>query len=150
MIHDSITFSVRFCIPLGILLFLLPSKLIKKTKEISEAKQQQDITPNRILKKGSIENLDEFLKTIEKIVKKKRRLAYSFNQKSNMGKQNSKTVVINIFSNSGKKKLPIATLLLIFEKDVEDVAMISANVYGLVCQLKRAQVFAIFIKNLKY
>ena len=86
MIYDSITFSFRFCMHLETSLFLIPSRPIKGTKEISEAKQQQDISPNHILKRGSIENLDGFLKTTEKIVQKKRRLAIALKQKLNIGK----------------------------------------------------------------
>ena len=86
MIHNFITFSFRFCTYLGTSLSSIPFKLIEKTKEISKAKQQQDDASNRTLKRISIENLDGFLKTIEKILRKKRRLAIAFKQKSNMGK----------------------------------------------------------------
>ena len=44
------------------------------TKTIPEA-IEEDIVPDRILKRGSAENLDNFLKRTEKISKKKRRLA---------------------------------------------------------------------------
>ena len=86
MIHDSITFSPGFFMRLKISLFPILLKLIEKTKKIFKAKRQQNITSNRILKRGLIENLDDFLKTIEKIVKKKRRLANTFKQKPNIGK----------------------------------------------------------------
>ena len=86
MIYDFIPFSSGFCIYLRTFLSLIPSKPIKKTKKISKAKRQQDITLNRILKRVFIENLDDFLKRTKKIVKKKRRLANIFKQKSNMGK----------------------------------------------------------------
>ena len=59
--------------------------------------------PNRILKRGSNENLYGFLKTIEKIVKKKKQLADIFKQKSNMDKKSFKIVIINTLGNSGKK-----------------------------------------------
>ena len=131
--------------------FLSPisPKPIKETKEISKAKQPQNITPNRILKKGSIENLDDFLKTTEKIIGKKRRLAITFKQKLNIGKQNSKTAVINILGNLGKKELPNSTLALTFRKSVEDVTMIGVDAYCLACQLKEAQVFAISIRDVE-
>ena len=90
------------------------------------------------------------MKTTEKIVRKKRRLAIVFKQKLNIGKQNSKTVVINTFGNSGKEKLLISRLAPTFRKNVENVAMISADAYCLAYQLKEAQVFAISIKNLKF
>ena len=150
MIYDSITFSSGFCTHLGTSLSPIPPKPIEETKEISEAKEQPDITPNRILKRGSIENLDGFLKTTEKIVRKKRRLAIAFKQKSNMGKQNFKTAIINTLGNSGKKELPISTLAPTFGKDIEDVAIIGADAYRLACQLKGAQVFAISMRDLEF
>ena len=150
MIYDSITFFSRFCMYLRTSLSFIPPKPIEETKEISEAKQQQDIISNRILKRGSIENLNSFLKTTEKIVRKKRRLAIAFKQKSNIGKQNSKIVIFNTFGNSGKEELPTSTLATIFEQDVENVAMIDADAYRLACQLKRAQVFAILMKDLEF
>ena len=150
MINNSITFSPRFCTHLRTSLSPISPKPIEETKEISETKRQQDITPNRILKRGSIKNLDSFLKTIEKIVKKRRRLANAFKQKSNIEKQNSKTVVINTLSNSDKEELPTSILAPIFGKNVENVAIIGADAYCLACQLKGAQVFAIFIKNLEF
>ena len=63
---------------LGIFLSFLPSKPKKKTNEIFKAKRQQDITPNSILKRGSIENLDSFLKKIEKDYKKKKTVIQFF------------------------------------------------------------------------
>ena len=110
MIYDFITFFLEFCIHFTIFLFSIYLKPIKKTKKISKAKQQQDITSNCILKKNLIENIDGFLKTTEKILKKKRWLANAFKQKSNIGKKNSKIVVINTFGNLGKKELPTSTL----------------------------------------
>ena len=50
----------------------------------------------------------------------------------------------------GKEKLLISTLVSIFGKDVKDVAIIGTNTYCLACQLKRAQVFTISIKNLEF
>ena len=102
------------------------------------------------MKRVSIENLNDFLKTTEKIVKKKRRLAIAFKQKLNIGKQNFKTVDINTLGNSGKEKLPTSTLAPIFRKNVEDVAMIGPDAYHLPQQLKRAQVFAILIRDLEF
>ena len=133
MIYNFIIFFPRFCTHLGTSLSFIPLKPIEKTKKISKAKQQQDITPNRILKRDLIKNLDGFLKTIEKIVKKKRRLANAFKQKLNIDKQNSKIVVITILGNLNKEKLSISSLAPTFGKDVKNVAIIDANAFCLVC-----------------
>ena len=46
--------------------------------------------------------------------------------------------------------MPTLILAPTFEKNVEDITMIGADAYHLACQLKRAQVFPIFIKNLEF
>ena len=60
------------------------------------------------------------------------------------------TVIINSFNNLAKEKLLISILALIFEKDVENIAIINVNTYCLACQLKGVQIFAFLIKNLKF
>ena len=71
MIYNFIIFFPGFYMHLKTSLSPIPYKLIKETKKIFEAKQQQDITLNRILKRSLIENINGFLKTTEKTVKKK-------------------------------------------------------------------------------
>ena len=78
MIYDSITFFPGFYTYLETSLSFTSSKPIKMIKKISKVKQQYDITPNHIMKKGSIKNLNDFLKTTGKIIKKKRQLANVF------------------------------------------------------------------------
>ena len=136
MIHDSIAFFLEFYMYLKTSLSSILPKLIEKTKKIFEAKQKQDITPNRILKRGLIENLNGFLKTTKKFIKKKRRLVNAFKQKLNIDKQNSKTVVINNIGNLDKKELPNSSIAPIFEKNVKDVAIIGADAYSLTYKLK--------------
>ena len=68
MIYDSITFSSRFSMYLKTFLSHISLQPIKETKKIFKAKQQQDIFLNCILKKDSIENVDDFLKTTKKIL----------------------------------------------------------------------------------
>ena len=150
MIHDFIIFSPGFCTHLGAPLSPISPKPIEETRTISEAKQQQNITPNRIFQRGSVENLDNFLKTIEKISKKKRRLANAFKRKLSMGKQKPKTVVISSLDNSHKEDSPISILAPILGTDVVHVAIIGADAYRLACKLKGAQVFAVSMKDLEF
>ena len=84
MINNSIIFSLRYCMYLRAPLSSLSSKL-ERTKTIFEAKQQ-DIFLYRILKKGLDENLDDFLKTAQKISNKKKLLINASKQKQNMDK----------------------------------------------------------------
>lgn len=50
----------------------------------------------------------------------------------------------------GKEKLSISSFALTFRKNIEIVAMISADAYRLSSQLKEAQVFAHFMRDLKF
>ena len=79
MINDSITFSPEYYMHLGAPLLPIPPKS-EGTETIPKAKQQ-NIFPNRILKNGSDENLDDFLRTTQKISNKKRRLINASKQK---------------------------------------------------------------------
>ena len=85
------------------------------------------------MKRGFIENLDNFLKITKKILKKKKRLANFFKQKLSKSKQNLKTVVINILGNLSKKELPNSILVLTLRKNIKNIAIIGANVYYLAC-----------------
>ena len=70
---------------------------------------------------------------MKKIIKKKKQLANAFKQKSKMDKQNSKTVVINIFSNLGKKELLTSILAPTLEKHGKIIRIIGVDAYCLVC-----------------
>ena len=70
-----------------------------------------------------------------------------------MEKSKPKTVIISISDHSKKKRLSTLTLEVKVSTSVTkevNVAMIDTDIYCITCKLKRAQVFAIFIKNLKY
>ena len=85
------------------------------------------------MKKVSIENLDDFLRTAENILKNKRRLANISKWKLSISKQNSRTIIINTLNNSSKEKLQILTLAPTFEKDIKNIIMIDTDVYHLAC-----------------
>ena len=68
----------------------------------------------------------------------------------NISKQNSKTVVINIFSNFSKKEIPLLSLAIRFKKNVKNLEIIGTNAYYIVCQLNKTQVFNISKKFLKF
>ena len=46
--------------------------------------------------------------------------------------------------------MPTLTLAATFEKDIKDIVMIYADAYYLAYQLKKAQVFAISIRDLEF
>lgn len=128
MTDHSIIFFSEFYAHLRVFSSCISLKLIEKTKKIFEAKVQQDIAITCILKKGFIGYLVNFL-TRKKITKKKRWLVNKFKQQSSMGKQKSKTVAINFLDNWTKKVLPISILALLFGKNLEDVTMMTKDIY---------------------
>ena len=148
IINDFITFFSKYCTHLGAPLFPISLKL-EGTETIPEARHQ-DIFPNRILKKGSDENLNDFLRTPQKISNKKRRLINASKQNRSMDKQKPKTIVISSLDNSGIEGLPIPTQVSTLGTNKVDVAMIGADAYRAACKLKGAQVFAVSMRDLEY
>ena len=148
MINDFIIFSLGYYTHLGAPLFPIPPK--PEGTEIIPKARQQDIFLNRILKRGLDENLDDFMKTPQKISNKKRRLISASKQKHNMDKQKPKTIIISSFDNSGIEGLPIRTQVSILSINKVDVAIIGANAYRATYKFKRAQVFAISMRDLEY
>lgn len=103
MINNFITFFLRYYIYFDILLSLTFPKL-KETKIIPEAKYK-NIVQNQILKRRSNKNLDNFLRTTQKLSDKKQRLINASKQKLNMSKQKPKIFVINFLDNLDKENL---------------------------------------------
>lgn len=71
VMSDFIRFFLRFYIHFRVFFSFISFKLIEATKKIFKIKQIQIIIWNLALKKLSIENLDDFLKTTNKFFKKK-------------------------------------------------------------------------------
>ena len=69
MINDCISFFPKYYSHPGVPLVSIPIMPIAETELISMA-TQQDVLPNPILKKGSAEKIDDFLKIPKKISKK--------------------------------------------------------------------------------
>lgn len=73
--------------------------------------------------------------------------------KKSIAKLNYKTVVISILDNFRKKGLPILILEIkasILNNKKIDVIIIDINTYWIACKLKKAQVFAVSIRDLEY
>ena len=149
MINDCISFSLGYCSHPGAPSVPVPTMPTDET-EIISMPIQQDVLPNRILKRGSAEKIDDFLKTPEKISDKKRRLINASRRKLAMQKQKPETVVISSLDNSGKKDMPIPTRAPALGTKEVDVAMIGADAYRAACRLRGAQVFAVSMRDLEY
>lgn len=106
---------------------------------------QQDFLPNQFLKKDLAEKIDNFLKTPEKMLKKKRRFINISKRKQSI----SKMVIISTSHKSGKNGLSILTLKIEIStlaiKQI-GVAIIDADAYYTTCKIKVAQVFVISMR----
>lgn len=67
-----------------------------------------------------------------------------------MGKLKPKTIIINTLNHSKKERLLILTPETILATKEVNVTMIDMDTYYIACKLKRAQVFAISMKDLEY
>ena len=95
--------------------------------------------------------MTDFLQTPNKLSYKKRRQINKSKRKVNIGKTNSKKATFRNLESSDKKELPVpipATKTSKFKAKNIDIAMISTDAYYVVYYLKRAQVFAISIRDI--
>lgn len=100
---------------------------------------QQDDLPKEILKKSLAKKIDGFLKTLKKMLKKKKLLFNAFKQKLSMDKLKSRTIVISILNLFEKEKLIIfipkrKTSTFAIKK--VNVSIIDAYFYCTVCKPK--------------
>lgn len=102
MINNFITFSLRYYTYPGAFLFLVLTMLIKKTEIILIA-IYQDVFLNQIPKKVLIEKIDNFLKILEKISKRKKWLINVSKQKLIMDKSKFKKVFTRTLNYFEKK-----------------------------------------------
>ena len=82
---------------------------------------------------------------------KKRRQIKKNNRKASIGKTSLKKTTFSSLKSFDKKELPVPILVIkIFKskaKDI-DIAIIRINAYYIVCYLKKAQVFAVLIRDI--
>ena len=87
---------------------------------------------------------------MKKISDKIKRLINASQRKLALQKRKLKTIVISLLDNSSKKNMPILLRIPKIGTKKANVAMIGEDTYCTTCRLKRAQVFAISMKDLKY
>lgn len=140
MINNFIIFLPRYYIHSRALLFPVLTMPTIDNKIIPTA-TQKDLLSNQILKKGSTEKIDKFLKILEELSKKKRQLINIFKWKTSMAKLNHKIIVISTLENSKKENLPISILETKISKlntKKVDLAIIGMDAYQTACKLKWA------------
>lgn len=102
---------------------------------------KQNVLPNQTLKKGLIKKNDYFLKILNKLLKKKKQLINTSQQKLSIIKFKPKIVVFNILDNSKNKNLSISILeikisILIIEEI--NITIICIDIYYIACKLKKS------------
>ena len=131
--------------------FLLspPSLHIKTVTIIIE----EDITPQKIIKRGSKKDMTDFLQTPNKLSSKKRRQINKSKKKASIEESSSRKATINSLKSSDKKELPVPIPTIKTSKpkakDI-DIVMIGADAYCAACHLKEAQMFAVSMRDIQY
>lgn len=138
IINDYISFSPKYCLHPRAFLVLVPTMPI------------DDFLPNRILKRGSAERINDFLKISEKISDKKRQLSNPSKQKLALQKRKPETLVISILDNSDKKDIPIPSRSPKIGTKEIDITLIGTDAYYAAYRLTGAQLFAVSIRDLEY
>ena len=106
-----------------------------------------------MIKRGSKKNMTNFLQTPNKLSSKKRRQINISRRKISIRETSSRTATISNLESADKKKLQIPILAIKKSdpkaKDI-NIAMIDADAYYAACCLKRAQMFAVSVKDIQY
>ena len=148
--NDFLAFWLSHCTHIGATSPLSPPSLLTETVAV---RIKIDIIPRKMIKKSSKEDMTDFLQTPNKLSSKKKRQINKSKQKASIGETSSRKAIISSLDSSDKKRLPVpipATKKS--EHKVEDIniAMISADVYCAAYRLKRAQVFALSMRDIQY
>ena len=150
MTNDFLAFWPGHCTYIGATSLLSLSSL---PTEITAVIIEEDITPRKMIKRGSKENMTDFLLTPNKLSSKKRRQINKSKWKASIGETSSRKATFSSLESSDKKELPVSIpttkTLEPKAKDI-DIAIIGADVYRAGCRLKGAQVFVISIRDIQY
>ena len=150
MTNDSLAFWPGHYTHIGATSLLSPPSLPTETAAVTI---EEDITPRKMIKKGSKEDMTDFLQTPNKLSSKKRRQIDKSKRKASIGETSSRKATISSLESSDKKELPVSIPITKTSepktKDI-DIAMIGADAYRTACRLKGAQVFAILMRDIHY
>ena len=148
MTNNSLAFWPGHCTHIGATSLLSPLSLPTETAAVMI---EEDITPRKMIKRGSKEDMTDFLQIPNKSSSKKRRQINKSKQKASIKESSSRKATINSLESSNKKELlvPIPTTKTSEPKAKDiDIAMIGADAYRAAYHLKGAQVFAISIRDI--
>ena len=152
MKNNSSAFWLGYCTHIGAIspTILNQTRLPMKTAAV---RIEKDITLQKMIKKGSKEDMTDFLQMPNKLSGKKRRQINKSKRKTSLGETSSRKAIISSLDSLDKKELPVPIPATIKSeskaKDI-DIAMIGSDAYCAACRLKRAQVFAVSMKDISY
>ena len=138
MTNNSLAFWPGHYTHIGATSLLSPPSLPTETVALII---EEDITPRKMIKRGSKENMTNFLQIPNKLPSKKRRHINKSKRKVSIGETSLRKANISCLKSSDKKELPVPILTTktseLQAKDI-DIAMIGADAYRAACHLKRA------------
>ena len=150
MTNNFLAFWLGHCTHIGATFLLSPPNLPSETAAITI---EEDITPRKMIKRGSKEDMTDFLQTPNKLSSKKRGQINKSKRKASIRKTSPRKATISSLESSDKKELPVPILTTKTSKpkakDI-DIAMIGANAYRVAYRLKGAQVFAVSMRDIQY
>ena len=119
--------------------------------ETAVVRIEKDITLQKIIKRGSKEDITDFLQTLNKLSSKKRKQINKSKRNMSIREISSRKVTINSLDSSDKKELPVPIPTIKKSspkaKDIH-IAIIGVNAYYTVCYLKGAQVFTFLMRDI--
>ena len=121
--------------------------------EIAAVGIKKEIFSQKLIKKSSLIDMTDFLQTPNKLSSKRRKQINKSKQKASIKNTNSRKATISSLESSDKKELlvPIPVMKKSGCKAENiNIAMIGADAYYAICRLKRAQVFAVSMRDIQY
>ena len=152
MTNDFLAFWPGYCTHIGATSSITLSQPRLPTKRAA-VKIEKVITPRKIIKRGLKEDITDFLQTPNKLSSKKRRQINQSKRKASLGETSSRKAIISSLNSLEKKELSVpilATLKSNRKAKDSDIAIIGADAYCAACHLKRAQMFAVSIRDIQY
>ncbi len=152
MTNDFLAFWPGHCTHIGAISPITLS-LPSSPTETAAIRIEETIISRKMIKRGSKENMTDFLQMPDKLSSKKKRQINKSKQKASIGKTSARKATISSLNSSNEKQLPVPLATIKTSeptaKDI-DIAMIGANAYYAACCLKKAQVFAISMRDIQY
>ncbi len=104
-----------------------------------------------MIKKSLKKDMTDFLQMPDKLSNKKKRQINKNKWQASIGETSSRKATINNLNSSAKKELPVLLAIIKISepkgKDI-NIAIISADACCTAYDLKRAQVFAVFMRDI--